>query len=137
MICYEYYCAEYMGTVSPEDFQRLEPRARAFLNYYTQGRAKDHMELDAVKMCLCALVDRYRVIEAARELAEKRLLDAVDGGADIKSETVGGYSRTVATGGESAANALAVSAEAKRMLADTCREYLANTGLLYRGRWPS
>lgn len=50
-----------------------------------------------------------------------------------ESETVGGYSRTLATGGESALSALNATDGAKKLLAETCREYLAHTGLLYRG----
>jgi len=130
---YTYYSGTYMGTVSEKDFPRLAVRASSFLDYYTQNRAKDHAELDAVKMCCCALVDKYAVIDAAQALAKKRLTDASATDAEIKSETVGGYSRTLATGGESAISALSATDGARKLLADTCNEYLAHTGLLYRG----
>ena len=130
---YAYYSGTYMGTVSEKDFPRLAVRASSFLDYYTQNRAKDHAELDAVKMCCCALVDKYAVIDAAQALATKRLTDASAADAEIKSETVGGYSRTLATGGESAVSALSATDGARKLLADTCNEYLAYTGLLYRG----
>ena len=130
---YTYYSGTYMGTVSEGDFPRLAVRASSFLDYYTQNRAKDNAELDAVKMCCCSLVDKYQVIEAAQQLAATKLTAALTGD-DVKSETVGGYSRTLASGGESAVSALSATDGAKKLLAATCNEYLAHTGLLYRGR---
>lgn len=130
---YTYYDGTYMGDVSEEDFSRLAVRASSFLDYYTQNRAKDNAELDAVKMCCCALVDKYQLIEAAQQLAATKLTVALTGD-DVKSETVGGYSRTLASGGESALSALSATDGAKKLLAATCNEYLAHTGLLYRGR---
>lgn len=130
---YTYYAGTYMGAVSDEDFPRLAVRASSFLDYYTQNRAKDNAELDAVKMCCCALVDKYAVIEAAQALAVKNLANAAVNDAEVKSETVGSHSRTLATGGESALSALSATDGAKKLLAETCMEYLAHTGLLYRG----
>ena len=130
---FEYYSGVYMGTVSSGDFPRLAVRASSFLDYFTQNRAKDNAELDAVKMCCCALVDKYAVIEAAQALAVKNLANAAANDAEVKSETVGSYSRTLATGGESALSALSATDGAKKLLAETCMEYLAHTGLLYRG----
>lgn len=130
---FEYYSGVYIGAVSESDFPRLVVRASSFLDYYTRNKAADNATLDAVKMCCCALVDKYAVIEAAQTLAQKNLANATAGNAEIKSETVGGYSRTLATGGESALSALNATGGAKKLLAETCREYLAHTGLLYRG----
>lgn len=130
---YDYYSGTYMGTVSEEDFPRLAVRASSFLDYYTQNRAKDNADMDAVKMCCCALVDKYQLIEAAQHLAATRLTAALTED-EIKSETVGSYSRTMATGGESALSALNATDGARKLLAETCNEYLAHTGLLYRGR---
>ena len=131
---FEYYSGTYMGAVSENDFPRLVVRASSFLDYYTRNKAKDHDDLDAVKMCCCALVDKYAVIEAAHTLAVKTLANAAANDAEVKSETVGGYSRTLATGGESALSALNATDGAKKLLAATCAEYLSHTGLLYRGR---
>lgn len=130
---YDYYFGTYLGTVSEGDFPRLAVRASSFLDYYTQNRAKDNADLDAVKMCCCALVDKYAFIEAAQALAQKNLANAAAGDVEIKSETVGSYSRTLATGGESALSALNATDGEKKLLAETCMEYLAHTGLLYRG----
>ena len=130
---YIYYAGIYMGSVSEEDFPRLAVRASSFLDYYTVGKAERNADLDAVKMCCCALVDKYAVIEAAQALAMKNLANAASNDAEVKSETVGSYSRTMATGGESALSALNATDGAKNLLAATCNEYLAHTGLLYRG----
>ena len=130
---YEFYSGCYYGGINEEDFQRLAVRASSFLDYYTRNKAKDNADLDAVKMCCCALVDKYAVIESAQALAVKNLANAAANDAEVKSETVGSYSRTLATGGESALSALSATDGAKKLLAETCMEYLAHTGLLYRG----
>ena len=54
---YEYYCDVYRGTVDADSFCRLATRASSFLDYYTQNRAKDFAELDAVKMCCSSSAD--------------------------------------------------------------------------------
>lgn len=133
---YTYYSGTYMGTVSEGDFPRLAVRASSFIDYYTRDKAAGAPDTDAVKMCCCALVDKYAVIEAAQALAQKNLASAAAGDAEVKSETVGGYSRTLATGGESALSALNATDGTKKLLAAVCNEYLANTGLLYRGGCP-
>lgn len=129
---YTYYSGTYMGTVSEEDFPRLAVRASSYLDYYTRDKAKDNAELDAVKMCCCALVDVYKLIETAKELANKDMTAGLSSDA-IQSETVGGYSRTMRSGGEGASSSLQAGLDAKKQLAATAVEYLANTGLLYRG----
>lgn len=129
---YTYYSGTYMGTVSEEDFPRLAVRASSYLDYYTRDKAKDNAELDAVKMCCCALVDVYKLIETAKELANKDMTAGLSSDA-IQSETVGGYSRTMRSGGEGASSSLQAGLDAKKQLAATAMEYLVNTGLLYRG----
>lgn len=129
---YTYYSGTYMGTVSEEDFSRLAVRASSYLDYYTRDKAKDNAELDAVKMCCCALVDVYKLIETAKELANKDMTAGLSSDA-IQSETVGGYSRTMRSGGEGASSSLQAGLDAKKQLAATAMEYLASTGLLYRG----
>ncbi len=128
---YTYYAGVYMGSVSEDDFPRLAVRASSFLDYYTLGKAKRNADLDAVKMCCCALVDQYALLDAAQAAATKCLANA--GGLETKSETVGSYSRTLTTGGEAAKSALDAVSNGKQTLAALCNEYLAHTGLLYRG----
>lgn len=132
---YEFYCCCYYGNVNEEDFQRLAVRASSFLDYYTQNRVKKCTDLHEVKMACCALVDKYKAIETAQELVQKNLSTglASDFG-ELQSETVGGYSRTFRSSGDSSVAALKAADSMKSALADTAREYLAHTGLLYRGR---
>ena len=131
---YTYYHGTYMGTVSEEDFQRLAVRASSFLDYYTRNKAKEYVGIEELQMACCALVDKYKVIEAANDLAAKNLAASLSAdGNELKSETVGGYSRTFASGVDSALSALNTSAGARKLLAETAAQYLANTGLLYRG----
>lgn len=131
---FTYYHGTYMGAVSEEDFQRLSVRASSFLDYYTRNKAKEYVGLEALQMACCALVDKYKVIEAANDLAAKNLAASLSAdGNELKSETVGGYSRTFAAGGDSALSALNTSSGARKLLAETAAQYLANTGLLYRG----
>ena len=128
---YTYYAGIYMGSVSEDDFPRLAVRASSFLDYYTQNRVKDNADLDAVKMCCCALIDQYALLDAAQKAATKSLANAGD--PETKSESVGSYSRTLTTGGEAAKSVLDAVSTSKQMLANLCNEYLAHTGLLYRG----
>ena len=131
---YTYYHGTYMGTVSEEDFQRLAVRASSFLDYYPRNKAKEYVGIEELQMACCALVDKYKVIEAANDLAAKNLAASLSAdGNELKSETVGGYSRTFASGVDSALSALNTSAGARKLLAETAAQYLANTGLLYRG----
>lgn len=130
---YEYYSGTYAGNIPEELFTRLAVRASSYLDYYTQGKAEKNADLNEVKMCCCALVDKYAVIDAAQETAIKNMVKAHGADVTIKSETVGGYSRTMATGEEEAAAALNVAQMADKLLAQTCTAYLGHTGLLYRG----
>lgn len=132
---YYFYITAYMGTaINSENFPRLALRASAFLDYYTQGRAADNSNLDALKMACCALAERYQAIETAQKLADKALTAAVAaGGAELQSQTVGGWSKSYRSGGGSAAEAFSAANSAQASLADTARRYLAGTGLVYRG----
>ena len=76
-------------------------------------------------------VEPYMPQDAAQSAAAKSLANA--GEPETKSETVGGYSRTLTTGGEAAKSALDAVSGGRQALAQLCSEYLAHTGLLYRG----
>ena len=117
---YEYYTAAYLGkTIQKADFPRLSLRASYFLDYYTQGRAASNSELDALKMACCAVAEQYQSIDLAGEL---------------QSQSVGSWSKAYRSGGESAQQATAVAQSAQTHLASVAAQYLAGTGLLYRGR---
>lgn len=121
---YEYYVGNYLGSLIPEaDFAAASLRASRFLDYYTQNRAKDNAELEAVKMACCALADEYYAIETAQRLA----MQTDD---EMQSQTVGSYSVTYRSKADTART---IAAEARGRMVAIARQHLAHTGLLYRG----
>ena len=131
---YGYYTTTYLGTAIQEaDFPRLCMRASTYLDYYTQGRAARNSELDALKMACCALAEQYQSIEAAQALAQKSLSVSMESGGELQSQSVGSWSKTYRSGGDSAQQALTSAQAAQASLAAIARQYLGGTGLLYRG----
>lgn len=132
---FTYYQQQFMGSsISEDDFPRLALRASQFLDYYTKDRSKKDPEREALKMACCALAEQYQLIDSARAAQAKALsASAEKAGQELQSETVGPWSRTYKSGGEAAASINTLSAEAQAALAGIARQYLANTGLLYRG----
>lgn len=132
---YTYYVCVYMGNaIKSNDFSRFAVRASAFIDYYTRGKAADNADLDEIKMACCALAEQYQMIDTAQALVQKSLTDGMKStGGEIESEKVGSYSVTRKSGGESALSAAGMANNAQAALAAVARQYLANTGLLYRG----
>ena len=139
---YEYYTSTYLGTaIKEDDFPRLSMRASSFLDYYTQGRAAQNVDLDALKMACCAVAEQYQYVDTAQSLAQKSLTASLEADGELQSQTVGSWSKTYRSGGETAQQAATAAQTAQVSLAATARQYLAGTGLLYRGRgcgcgWP-
>ena len=132
---YEYYTTAYLGTAIQEaEFSRLALRASSFLDYYTQGRAAPNSELDALRMACCAIAEQYQSIDAAQALAQKALTSAMNSGGELQSQSVGSWSKTYRSGGDSAQQALSSAQAAQASLAAIAQQYLGTTGLLYRGR---
>ena len=133
---YEYYITTYLGTAIEEaDFSRLSLRASSFLDYYTQGRAAKNSELDALKMACCAVAEQYQTIETAQALARKSLAASLSAeGGELQSQTVGSWSKTYRSGGDSAQQALSSIQTAQAALAAIAQPELAGTGRVYRGR---
>lgn len=135
---WNYYSGVYQGkAIGRADFDRLALRAGAYIDYVTCGRAAKHPQLEAVKLACCALAERYQVMEAAQTAAQAALSSAASaGGREMQSETVGPLSRSYRAGGDSASAAMKAAREAasEAELAGVARQYLAATGLLYRGR---
>lgn len=129
---FQFYTDVYLGNViAEEDFPRLSLRASAFLDYYTQNRAEDNIELPALKMACCAIAEQMQIAETATVLASS-IMRKGEGG-EVQSESVGSYSVTRRSGGDSAAAAVSAYKSAQSMFAETARQYLASTGLIYRG----
>lgn len=131
---YDYYKNEYFGqTIKSDDFQRLILRGSQYLDYITQGRAATHAELEAVKMASCAIAEQYQVIDLAQALATKRLSASDAHGAELQSQTVGNWSKSYRSGGDSAQSTIQAAKDAQSALLEIARRYLAHTNLLYRG----
>lgn len=132
---YDYYANEYFGReIQAEDYPRLALRASQYIDYITQGRAERYPDLGAVKMCCCALAEQYQTIEAAQNLAQSSLTAGMkDGSGELQSQTVGGWSKSYRSGGDSAQAASQAAESGQSALLVAARRYLANTGLLYRG----
>ena len=134
---YEYYKDTYLGTAIQEaDFPCLALRASSFLDYYTQGRAGQNQDLNAVKMACCAVAEQYQSIDLARQAALHALQNSANAGeaGELQSQSVGSWSKTYRSGGESAQQATTAAQAAKASLASVAAQYLSSTGLLYRGR---
>ena len=159
---YEFYKTEYFGVaISEADVPRLARHASSYIDYITMGRASGYSADDAVKMACCAIAEEYQLPEMAKGAARKALYAAPetadDTGAtvgmgtvgkavvghtastvsvsepELQSQSVGSWSKTYRSGGESAQQALTAAQTAKAALASAANQYLAGTGLLYRG----
>ena len=132
---YEYYKDTYLGTAIKEaDFPRLALRASSFLDYYTQGRAAQNVDLDALKMACCAVAEQYQYVDTAQSLAQKSLTASLETDGELQSQTVGSWSKPYRSGGETAQQAATAAQTAQASLSAAAMQYLAGTGLLYRGR---
>ncbi len=91
---YTYYTATYGGkAVSEEDFPRLAAEASAYLDRETRGRAAENSDDDRLKICCCSLCDILSATE-----------DSL--GAVKQSESVGGWSYSLASGSDTTAEGL-------------------------------
>lgn len=135
---YDFYVNEYGGNAIAEaDFKPLANKASVYIDAATMGRANTDPVLEAVKMCCCALSEQYQIINTAEKLAMHSLIASTEESGEIASETVGSWSRSYHTAGNSAQAAIQAAAESKSALIDTVKLYLGNTGMLkavgYRG----
>ena len=134
---YTYYTDTYLGTaVKESDFPRLALRASSYLDYYTMGKAAKNAGLDALKMACCALAEQIQTIEAAQALAQRAVSASPESGGagELQSQSVGSWSKTYRSGGDSAQQALSSAQAAQASLTAIAQQYLGTTGLLYRGR---
>lgn len=116
---YSFYVGSFYGnSIKEVDFPRLALKASQFLDYYTRGKATDYADKDAVKMACCAIAEQVALNEAGNT--------AYSG---VKSESVGSYSVSY----ETAVEKISTAKAARAAYAATAMEYLAGTGLLYRG----
>lgn len=131
---YDYYKEKYLGnSIEKADFPHLALRSSQYLDYITLGKSKSSSDLEAVKMACCAIAEQYQDIEAAQALYKRSLASGISDGAEVQSESVGSWSRSYRSGGESAQTAAQAADFAKSALYQIAQQYLAQTGLLYRG----
>lgn len=132
---YEYYSETFGGsTISSSDFTYYANKACMKIDFLTFGRTARLESTDlpeetyeAVQMAVCAVSEiyyRYDTKLAARAAATQN-------GA-MKSESNDGYSVTYAGAEADDDSSLASSADAEAV--EAIGEYLAHTGLMYRGR---
>lgn len=132
---YEFYQSCYFGNqIKAADFPRLAVRASSFLDYYTRGKAEKNSNLKSLKMACCALAEQYQAIDQAQALVKKSLDESLkSSGGELQSQSVGGWSKSYRSGGESAISAAESAKAAQAGLVNVALQYLAGTGLLYRG----
>ncbi len=105
---YEFY-KSVGGDLNEEEFQQLAPKASAYINKLTFGRAAEHADDERVKRCCCELCDT--------------LSAAASNGQIKQSESVGSWSVTYANSENTSETSFAWAA---------CRVWLP-TEWLYRG----
>lgn len=144
---YTFYTDDFYGTaISQEDFPRLFSRASDFLDYYTRGKAAGATEenvLTALSKACCAVAEQMQTDEKQKDLAVlavEKAMSATSGQLagqpdhELKSETVGSWSGSYVTSADYAAKSAADALkDANTAYAAIAFQYLANTGLLYRG----
>ena len=123
-----YYRDSFGGTTIPEaNFIRLERRSRVFIDDITFDRLKNDATLidDTVKECLC------EIMECNYKLDQE---EAETGGKLISSETIDQHSVTYVVS-DIEKNEVDKSRINFTKFYNIARQYLSNTGLLYRGVW--
>lgn len=135
---YSFYTGTFYGTAIKEaDFPRFASRASDFLDYYTRGKAaavEDEATLTALAKACCAVAEQIQADETAKALGLKATQTALASSTpELKSETVGSYSVGYATASDYVRSGSGGVREVRAAYAAVAQEYLATTGLLYRG----
>ena len=158
---YKYYKTLYSTAIPEEDFNRLSWGACKLVDNTTTGidgvkklRAAfpvDEDDAEAVKRCICKLIDTaYRLEQAETAAREAQGFIQRDDGTVVKKMvsfvTAGAESISYATGGSTEtvfSKALADESEKERMLQRIVKKYLSGVSdangvnLLYMGEYPA
>ena len=121
-----YYRDSFGGTTIPEaNFIKLERKARVFIDDITFDRLKNDATLidDTVKECLCEIMECNYKLEQEEAETDGKL---------ISSETIDQHSITYAVS-DTEKNEIDKSRINFTKFYNIARQYLSNTGLLYRG----
>ncbi len=129
---YSFYTTEYYGDSIPEEvFSKYAMLASTYLDTATMRRAKSHPDMPELKMACCALAEQYQFMETAQKAAQKSLSGTLSSaGGELSSQSVGGWSKSYRSGGDTAKAALSATKEAQEALHNTVQMYLGGTGLL-------
>lgn len=113
---YQFYKNEYKGIAIDDEasYQYYAELASVYIEHATLGRATS--ENKKVKTCECRIAD---ILKANNE-------GMADDGREVKSESVGGWSKTYAENKRT-------DAQLERKITATIRLYLGLTGMLYCG----
>lgn len=137
---YVFYTDTFYGTaINAADFPRLASRASDFIDYYTRGKAvfvSDETTLNALAKCCCAIAEQMQIDSQSNALMAKKISDAISSqNGEIKSETVGSWSQSYATANDyiKTGGSADATKNARAAYVAIAQEYLANTGILYRG----
>jgi len=125
-VTFEYYTSTFGGTEIPEaSFIKYERKARVFLDNVTFNRLQldNTLVTESVKNAICEIMDSNYKLDAKEAETDGNL---------ISSETVDGHSITYAIS-DIDKNEVDKSQLNKFKYYNIAREYLGNTGLLYRG----
>lgn len=123
---FTYYSTTYGGTsILADSFNSYERKARVFLDNITFNRLKvdDTLITDNVKDCLCDIMECNFKLDQEEKATDGKL---------IASETTGNTSQTYAIS-DIERNSIDKSQINKAKYYNIAKEYLSNTGLLYRG----
>ena len=131
MVDYHYYTEQFLGESIPQEaFPRLERQAENYLNYITQAKALSVTEekKEIVKDCICALAEYYQTLEDI----DKKVTGETE--KIVSSVSVGTYSISYDTSAQSIEKDMRKGGtERQKRLYTIAKEYLAWTGLLYKG----
>lgn len=122
---YDFYKDTYMGDMPETDFNKVIVRASYEVQKNIFNRDIKGYE-DEVQMATCSVADILLKVE---QLENKK--DTILSNNNLKSESVGDYSRTFDTLGIDNVN-VEISNQ-KEKIKEELRRYLLHTGLLYRG----
>lgn len=122
---YKFYSETYKGNMPKSDFNKLVIRASAEVRKNIFNRDITGYE-DEVQMATCSVADILLKIEGLENKKDTNI-----SGKEIKSESVGPYTRTF---NNSTITDIDVQiSNQKEKIKEELRNYLLTTGLLYRG----
>ncbi|HAB66592.1 MAG TPA: hypothetical protein DCE23_04410 [Firmicutes bacterium] len=127
IVDYKYYEEGYKGSIPESSFIEHSKKASSYLNNFTSNRITTDILDDNIRNCCCEIID---LLFSQSELKEKLLSKD----AEIASETVGSHSITLVNKNNIIEKQVLSDNELSKKIYNICYRYLANTGLLYRGK---